>query len=235
MSGAPKIRAIEVIDSLEPVQRGFYAGVVAHVESDGSLDSCISIRCALKQGDIVTLQAGAGIVYDSVPEKEFEETEAKLGALARALGMEARNMIVIIDNYDSFTHNLYQYLRELTDEPVEVFRNDKITVDELAAMKPPGIVISPGPGRPEEAGISVEPIQRLAGHGAHPRGLPRPPGHRARVRRQDRAGTADRPRQGGRHAARRPGAVPRPARGRRSSRATIRWPSSGNLCPRSWR
>ena len=89
VSGAPKIRAIEVIDSLEPVRRGFYAGVVAHVESDGSLDSCISIRCALKQGDGVPLQAGAGIVADSVPEKEFEETEAKLGALARALGIEA--------------------------------------------------------------------------------------------------------------------------------------------------
>ena len=89
VSGAPKIRAIEVIDSLEPVRRGFYAGVVAHVESDGSLDSCISIRCAVKQGDVVTLQAGAGIVADSVPQKEFEETEAKLGALARALGIEA--------------------------------------------------------------------------------------------------------------------------------------------------
>ena len=91
VSGAPKIRAIEVIDSLEPVRRGFYAGVVAHVESDGSLDSCISIRCALKQGDLVTLQAGAGIVADSVPEKEFEETESKLGALAKALGIEAPN------------------------------------------------------------------------------------------------------------------------------------------------
>jgi anthranilate synthase component I len=88
VSGAPKIRAIEVIDRLEPQARGFYAGVVAHVESDGSLDSCITIRSAVKQGDIVTLQAGAGIVYDSVPEKEYEETEAKLGALARALGLE---------------------------------------------------------------------------------------------------------------------------------------------------
>ena len=75
-----------MIDSLEPEKRGFYAGVVAHVESDGSLDSCITIRSALKQGDRMTLQAGAGIVYDSVPEKEFEETEAKLGALARAIG-----------------------------------------------------------------------------------------------------------------------------------------------------
>ncbi len=89
VSGAPKIRAIEVIDGLEPVRRGFYAGVVAHLESDGSLDSCISIRCGLKQGDIVTLQAGAGVVYDSDPEREFEETEAKLAALARALGLEA--------------------------------------------------------------------------------------------------------------------------------------------------
>ncbi len=72
-------------------------------------------------------------------------------------------MYVIIDNYDSFTHNLYQYLSELTEEKVEVFRNDRITVDEVAAMNPTGIVISPGPGRPEEAGISVECIQRLAG------------------------------------------------------------------------
>jgi len=69
----------------------------------------------------------------------------------------------IIDNYDSFTHNLYQYLRELTEEPVKVFRNDRVTVQELSAMNPAGIVISPGPGRPEEAGISVEAVVRLAG------------------------------------------------------------------------
>ncbi len=72
-------------------------------------------------------------------------------------------MYVIIDNYDSFTHNLYQNLCELTEEKVEVFRNDRITVDEVIAMNPAGVVISPGPGRPEDAGISVECIQRLAG------------------------------------------------------------------------
>ena len=88
VSGAPKIRAIEVIDSLEREARSFYAGVVAHVESDGSLDSCITIRSALKKGDRLVLQAGAGIVYDSVPEKEYEETQAKLGALAKAIGLE---------------------------------------------------------------------------------------------------------------------------------------------------
>jgi anthranilate synthase/phosphoribosyltransferase len=72
-------------------------------------------------------------------------------------------MYAIIDNYDSFTHNLSQYLSELTHEPVQVFRNDRITVDELIALNPAGIIISPGPGRPEEAGISVEVIRRLAG------------------------------------------------------------------------
>jgi anthranilate synthase/phosphoribosyltransferase len=72
-------------------------------------------------------------------------------------------MIAIIDNYDSFTHNLYQYLCELTGDPVRVFRNDRITVEELAGLNPTGIVISPGPGRPEEAGISVETVRRFAG------------------------------------------------------------------------
>jgi anthranilate synthase/phosphoribosyltransferase len=72
-------------------------------------------------------------------------------------------VIVIIDNYDSFTHNLYQFLCELTEDKVEVHRNDRITVEEIAAKNPAGIVISPGPGRPEEAGISLEVITRLAG------------------------------------------------------------------------
>jgi anthranilate synthase component 2 len=69
-------------------------------------------------------------------------------------------MIVIIDNYDSFTYNLYQYIGEI-DEDVRVFRNDKITVDELEKMAPSHLVISPGPGYPQDAGISIEAIQRL--------------------------------------------------------------------------
>ncbi|HKK47952.1 MAG TPA: anthranilate phosphoribosyltransferase, partial [Alkalispirochaeta sp.] len=72
-------------------------------------------------------------------------------------------MIVLIDNYDSFTHNLYQYLSQLTDEEIRVIRNDRVTVDEMARMEPSRIVISPGPGRPEDAGISVAAIQRFAG------------------------------------------------------------------------
>ncbi len=69
-------------------------------------------------------------------------------------------MIFLLDNYDSFTYNLYQYLAELREE-VEVVRNDKISVAKVERMSPAAIVISPGPGRPEEAGISVELIRAL--------------------------------------------------------------------------
>ena len=70
--------------------------------------------------------------------------------------------LLLLDNYDSFTYNLYQYLCELGAEVV-VHRNNKITVDDVAALKPDRIVISPGPRTPKEAGISVELIQRFAG------------------------------------------------------------------------
>jgi anthranilate synthase/phosphoribosyltransferase len=72
-------------------------------------------------------------------------------------------MILLIDNYDSFTHNLYQHLREITGEEVRVVRNDAVTVAEVKKMDPARIIISPGPGRPEEAGISVEVVRELAG------------------------------------------------------------------------
>lgn len=69
-------------------------------------------------------------------------------------------MVLLIDNYDSFTYNLAQYLGELGAPPV-VRRNDQITVDEIDAMAPDRIVISPGPGRPEDAGISVDVVKRF--------------------------------------------------------------------------
>ena len=72
-------------------------------------------------------------------------------------------MYVLIDNYDSFTYNLFQYLSEITDEEIRVFRNDRIDTDGIAALAPAGIIISPGPGRPEDAGVSVEAIRRFAG------------------------------------------------------------------------
>jgi anthranilate synthase/phosphoribosyltransferase len=72
-------------------------------------------------------------------------------------------MILIIDNYDSFTYNLYQYLSEIAGEEVRVVRNDKVTLEEIETLHPDRVVISPGPGRPEEAGISVDVIKRFAG------------------------------------------------------------------------
>lgn len=69
-------------------------------------------------------------------------------------------MLLLIDNYDSFTYNLYQYLSELGEE-VKVARNDKISLDEIEKMKPERIVISPGPGRPEDAGISNDVVLRF--------------------------------------------------------------------------
>jgi anthranilate synthase component II len=71
-------------------------------------------------------------------------------------------MLLMIDNYDSFTYNLYQYLCELGEE-VEVYRNDKIGLEDIDSMAPEKIVISPGPGTPAEAGISVDTVRRFAG------------------------------------------------------------------------
>ncbi len=88
VSGAPKIKAVEIIDLLEKERRSFYAGIVGYIEPGGTLDSCITIRSALKIDDLLILQAGAGIVYDSVPEREYEETSSKLRALAHSIGVE---------------------------------------------------------------------------------------------------------------------------------------------------
>ena len=71
-------------------------------------------------------------------------------------------MILMIDNYDSFTYNLVQYLREMTPD-VAVYRNDAITVAQIAELAPAAIVISPGPGRPEDAGVSCDTIRTFAG------------------------------------------------------------------------
>jgi len=71
-------------------------------------------------------------------------------------------MILVIDNYDSFTYNLVQYLEELGAEVV-VIKNDQLSCDEIEAMKPEGIVISPGPGNPDEAGICLEAVRRFTG------------------------------------------------------------------------
>jgi len=87
VSGAPKIRAMEILDELEPVRRGPYAGGVGYVDFRGNLDTCIAIRTIIMHGDLAVVQAGAGIVADSVPEREYEETLNKARGPLRAVQM----------------------------------------------------------------------------------------------------------------------------------------------------
>jgi anthranilate synthase component I len=90
LSGAPKVRAMQIIEELEPTRRGIYGGSVLYADFAGNLDSCIGIRTLLMQGKHAYLQAGAGIVADSDPAREFEESMNKAQALLRAVEM-ARN------------------------------------------------------------------------------------------------------------------------------------------------
>lgn len=85
LSGAPKVRAMQRIDELEPVRRGLYGGTVGYLGFDGNINTCIAIRTVLFQGGKAYVQAGAGIVADSVPEKEFAETQNKALAVIRAV------------------------------------------------------------------------------------------------------------------------------------------------------
>lgn len=87
LSGAPKVRAMQIIDELEPHRRGPYGGAVGYVDFSGNMDTCIALRTLVLKGQTVYLQAGAGIVYDSVPKNEFEETMNKARGLLRALEM----------------------------------------------------------------------------------------------------------------------------------------------------
>ena len=87
VSGAAKVRAMEIIDELEPVKRGVYAGAVGYLSWSGNMDTAIAIRTAVIKDDTLHIQAGAGIVYDSIPEMEWKETMNKARAVFRAVAM----------------------------------------------------------------------------------------------------------------------------------------------------
>lgn len=179
LSGAPKIRAMQIIDEMEPDKRGFYGGAAGYLTHGGDLSTCIVIRSVVvdKEGK-AHVQAGAGVVADSFPESEFYETVMKAAAPMKAieevcnptsnkqqLGIEKPEpkyrsstndlgqKVLLIDNYDSYTHNLAQYL-ERAGADVEVMRND-VSFSELNSVNPDFVVVSPGPGRPEESGVSI--------------------------------------------------------------------------------
>jgi anthranilate synthase component 1 len=92
VSGAPKIRAMEIIDELEPVRRGPYAGAVGYIDFSGAMDTCIALRTIVVAGGKAYVQSGAGIVADSVPEKEFEETLNKAQGMLVSIAMTAARL-----------------------------------------------------------------------------------------------------------------------------------------------
>jgi anthranilate synthase component 1 len=90
LSGAPKVRAMQIIDELEPTRRGIYGGAILYLDFSGNLDSCIGLRTLVAKAGHAYVQAGAGIVADSVPEREFQETLNKARAVLRALEIAHR-------------------------------------------------------------------------------------------------------------------------------------------------
>jgi anthranilate synthase component 1 len=92
LSGAPKVRAMEIIDELEPTRRGPYGGAVGYISFSGGLDTCICIRTVMIQGNVATVQAGAGIVSDSDPVAEHQECRNKARAVLRAIEMAERGL-----------------------------------------------------------------------------------------------------------------------------------------------
>jgi len=92
VSGAPKIRAMQIIDELEPVKRGIYSGAVGYLSWSGNMDTAIAIRTAVIKDNTLYIQAGAGIVADSVPAYEWKETMNKGRAIFRAVAMAAAGL-----------------------------------------------------------------------------------------------------------------------------------------------
>ncbi len=167
--GAPKVRAMEIIDELEPVGRQLYGGTVGYFGRRGDMDQAITIRTLVFRGDTYSYQAGGGIVADSVAAGRVrggdgEERGAAPRARAGGGGSVAmRPKILLIDNYDSFTYNLVQAFLVLGAE-VDVHRNDAISVEQALALSDhTHLVISPGPGTPRDAGVSMRMIEAFAG------------------------------------------------------------------------
>ena len=168
LSGAPKVRAMQIIDELEPIKRGGYGGAIGYLSYTGDLDTAIHIRTVVMKDGRAHVQAGGGTVADAQPAYEFAESEAKARAVLRAVELAsaaaglavAMTSVLVVDNYDSFTYNLVQFLGELGAE-LDVVRNDVASVDELLERAPDRVVVSPGPCTPNEAGISLESMRRF--------------------------------------------------------------------------
>lgn len=176
LSGAPKVRAMEIIDELEPLRRGVYGGAVGYLGFDGNMDTCIAIRSAVIRKGKIHVQAGAGIVADSVPETEYlEKHEQGRRTLFGARKRGRHEMILLLDNFDSFNlQRLPAGRRRESRYPCRPQQCDHF--DEIEELKPSHIIVSPGPGFPASAGISIGAIKAFAGEDPDPRHLFGAPG-----------------------------------------------------------
>jgi anthranilate synthase component 1 len=177
--GAPKVKAAEILRQVEHSKRGIYGGAIGYLDNHGNLNTAIMIRSALVKDKTAYVRAGAGVVYDSDPAFEVQETynkaQAVLNVLSRSQasdllpspqggeGLGVRSSILLIDNFDSFTFNLEAEFKNLGCN-VQVWRNN-ISADQaleiaLAMPEPRLIVLSPGPGAPADAGCCIELIQK---------------------------------------------------------------------------
>ena len=177
---------MEIIDALEPARRGLYGGALGYLDLRGNLDFCIAIRTLLLprrhghaaggRGHRGRLRSGGGAARDG-----GQGGGAAGGARALA-GDGCCHAVLLVDNYDSFTYNLYQYLGELGAE-TRVVRNDEMTVAEALALAPDAHRDLARPGHSRRGRHQPRPHPRAAGRGAAARRVPRPPGAGPGVRR----------------------------------------------------
>ncbi|MBI1216768.1 MAG: anthranilate synthase component I [Alphaproteobacteria bacterium] len=164
LTGAPKGWAAQIVENFEPETREFYGAAVGALHFNGDVNTGITIRTLHLKDGIATYQAGASIVYDSVPEEEAAETHTKATSFKRILSGEtaarstrpvqltgAGKTVVLIDNDDSFVNTLADYIRQ-TGAKAVTYRHGT-PLDELLALNPQLVVHSPGPGLPEQFGV----------------------------------------------------------------------------------
>jgi anthranilate/para-aminobenzoate synthase component II len=165
LTGAPKIRAMELIDELEPVKRGVYGGACGYLSYAGDMDVAIAIRTGIVKDGELHVQAAAGIVADSVPELEWKETEAKARALLRAAELVEEGFLTCSSSSTTTTasRSTSSSTSASSARTCGTFRNDEIDVAGIAALAPDALVLSPGPCTPAEAGVCVPAIKELAG------------------------------------------------------------------------
>ena len=166
MIGAPKRAAAQAIENLEKDARGWYAGAIGMISLDGGINTGIHIRTVHLRDGIASYPVGATILYDSVPEKEEQETRMKATVFFRTIhgeqpGEKPKSKAVrrgkpygrmlLVDNDDCFIHTLSNYARQ-TGVEVVTYRAG-FPLEILEELKPDVLLISPGPGRPEDFGV----------------------------------------------------------------------------------